>query len=104
MALQKYYELLALALRLLLSVFISRGMQNLQSQQQIRAFLNESRLNILGALKRHQGINGEVPPTYRHTLQDVVKSYSGLISIADYLEVSLFTMTLTSGMILTNIV
>jgi nuclear pore complex protein Nup205 len=88
-ALQKYYELLSSVLRLLVSVFLSRGQQNQQSQYQMRAFLKENRLNMVGAFKRYRGIGGKVTPTSRAALEDVVKSYISLMAMADFVQVSL---------------
>lgn len=89
MALQNYYELLASVLRLLVSVFLSRGQQNQQSQHQMRTFLMENRLNMVGAFKRYRGIGGEVAPGSRAVLEDVVKSYVALMSMADFMQVRL---------------
>jgi nuclear pore complex protein Nup205 len=88
-ALQKYYELLSSVLRLLVSVFLSRGQQNQQSQYQMRAFLKENRLNTVGAFKRYRGIGGQVAATSRTALEDVVKSYIALMAMADFVQVSL---------------
>jgi nuclear pore complex protein Nup205 len=86
-ALQTYYELLASMLRLLVSVFLSRGQQNQQSQYQMRNFLKENRANMVGAFKRYRGIGGEIPPASRPVLEDVVKSYVALMSMADFMQV-----------------
>ncbi len=88
MALQSYYELLSSVLRLLVSLFLSRGPQNQQSQYQMRNFLSENRLNMVGAFKRYRGIGGEVAPGSRAVLEDVVKSYVALMSMADFMQVS----------------
>ncbi len=89
MALQSYYELLSCVLRLLVSLFLSRGTQNQQSQYQMRNFLTENRLNMVGAFKRYQGIGGEVAPGSRAMLEDVVKSYIALMSMAEFMQVRL---------------
>ncbi|KAF7512175.1 hypothetical protein GJ744_002337 [Endocarpon pusillum] len=86
MALQIYYELLSSVLRLLVSVFLSRGPQNQQSQYQMRNFLTENRLNMVGAFKRYRGIGGEVAPGSRAVLENVVKSYVALMSMADFIQ------------------
>jgi nuclear pore complex protein Nup205 len=87
-AMQNYYELLASVLRLLVSVFLSRGQQNQQSQQQMRGFLTENRANMVGVFKRYRGISGGVAPGTRVSLENVVKSYVALMSMADFVQVS----------------
>ena len=76
-------------LRLLVSVFLSRGQQNEQSQYQLRNFLTENRLNMVGAFKRYRGVGGEVASGSRATLEDVIKSYVVLMSMADFMQVGL---------------
>jgi Nuclear pore complex scaffold, nucleoporins 186/192/205 len=88
MALRNYYELLSSVLRLLVSVFYSRGQQNEQSQLQMRTFLTENRLNMVGVFKRYNGIGGSVSAESRTPLENVVKSYIALMSMADFVEVS----------------
>jgi Nuclear pore complex scaffold, nucleoporins 186/192/205 len=89
MALQKYYELLASILHLLVSVFLSRGQQNQQIQHQMRNFLTENRLNMVGAFKRYRGIGGAVAAESRAALEEVVRSYVALMSMADFMQVGL---------------
>jgi nuclear pore complex protein Nup205 len=89
MAMQNYYELLASVLRLLVSVFLSRGQQNQQSQHQMRSFLTENRANMVGVFKRYRGISGAVAPGTRTILENVVKSYVALMSMADFVQVRL---------------
>jgi nuclear pore complex protein Nup205 len=89
MAMQNYYELLASVLRLLVSVFLSRGQQNQQSQHQMRSFLTENRANMVGVFKRYRGISGAVAPGARTILENVVKSYVALMSMADFVQVRL---------------
>lgn len=86
-ALQKYYELLSFTLRLLVSVFLSRGQQNQQSQYQIRLFLNENRSNIVGAFKGYRGVGREVTSQSRAVLEDVIRSYTALMSMVDFVQV-----------------
>ncbi len=86
-ALHKYYELLASTLRLLVSVFVSRGQENQQSKYQMRNFLAENRLNMVGAFKRDRGVGGEIAPESRAVLEDVVKSYVALMTMADFMQV-----------------
>jgi Nuclear pore complex scaffold, nucleoporins 186/192/205 len=89
MALHKYYQLLSSLLRLLVSVFLSRGQQNQQSQHHMRNFLTESRPNMVGAFKRYRGIGGAVAVESRPLLEEVVKSYVALTSMADFMQVKL---------------
>lgn len=87
MALQKYYELLSSVLRLLVSVLLSRGQQNQQIQYQMRKFLSENRLNMVGAFKRYRGVGGGIALESRAVLDDVVKSYVALMAMAEFVQV-----------------
>jgi nuclear pore complex protein Nup205 len=87
-ALQNYYELLSSMLRLLVSVFLSRGQQNQQSQYQLRNFLTENRANMVGAFKQYRGVGPAIPPKSRPVLANVVKSYIAMMSMADVVQVN----------------
>jgi hypothetical protein len=86
-ALQKYYELLSSVLRLLVSVFLSRGQQNQQSQHQIRQFLDENRSNMVGAFKGNRGLGRGLPSQSHAVLEDVIRSYTVLMFMVDYVQV-----------------
>jgi hypothetical protein len=42
---------------------------------------------MVGVFKRYRGISGEIAPGSRAVLEDVVKSYVALMSMADFLQV-----------------
>lgn len=88
-ALRNYYELLSSMLRLLVSVFLSRGQHNQQSKYQMRNFLKENRQNMVGAFKQYRGIGGSVASDTRAALEEVVKSYVALMTMADFMQVRL---------------
>ena len=54
----------------------------------MRAFLAENRLNMVGAFKRYRSIGGVVSSGSRAILEDVVKSYVAMMSMADFMQVS----------------
>ena len=85
-ALHNYYLLLAPTLRLLLSIFTSRGADNAQSQALARNFLIEHRSNMVGLLKRHLGVNGKVDGGSKRVLGECVKSYVGLCVLCGFAE------------------
>jgi len=91
-ALHNYYELLSSVLRLLVSTFLSRGIQNEQCQYQMRVFLQDYRPNIVGLLKRYSGYNGKVSPESKQVLDKIVDAYVALMSMADFVEVSLLVL------------
>lgn len=57
----------------------------------MKVFLQEYRPNIVGLLKRYNGVTGEVSPESRKALDKIVNAYVALISMAGFVEVSLFT-------------
>ena len=58
----------------------------------MRAFLQDYRPNIVGLLKRHTGVNGKVSPESKKVLDKIVDSYVALMSMADFVEVSLLVL------------
>jgi hypothetical protein len=92
-ALHNYYELLSSVLRLLVSTFLSRGIQNEQCQYQMRAFLQDYRPNIVGLLKRYNGFSGKVSPESKRVLDKIVDAYVALMSMAGFVEVSLLVLS-----------
>ena len=86
-ALHNYYELVALTLRLLVSTFVNRGLQNEQCQFLLRGFLSEYRPNMVGLFKRFSGVNGTVPADSRPVLRDIIKGYTALASATGFVEV-----------------
>jgi hypothetical protein len=79
-------------LRLLVSTFLSRGLQNEQCQYQMRVFLQDYRPNIVGLLKRHNGVSGKVSPESKDVLDKIVDAYVALMSMAGFVEVSLLLL------------
>lgn len=91
-ALHNYYELLSSVLRLLVSTFLSRGLQNEQCQYQMRSFLQDYRPNIVGLLKRYNGLTGTALPESKKVLDKIVDAYVALISMANFVEVSPYAL------------
>jgi len=85
-ALHNYYELVALTLRLLVSTFVNRGLQNEQCQYLIRTFLLDYRPNMVGLFKRSSGVNGTIPANSRTVLRDIIKAYTALSSMTGFVE------------------
>lgn len=97
-ALTTYFTLLALALRLLLSTFISIGVQNEKAIYLIRNFLSDYRGNMVGIFKRHAGISldldfdldrGSVAPVsleLTRLIEDCVRAYTGLVVTSGFVE------------------
>ena len=86
-ALERYYALLAAVLRLVASTFLHRGLHNEQIQNQIKQFLAEYRSNIVGTFKRYSGIGLGASQDHSQALEDIVKSYTALLSMTDFIEV-----------------
>lgn len=88
MALRRYYELLSSITRVVISTVLSRGLYHEQTLFQIRNLLREYRPNIVGTFKRYAGIGGSVPASTREALAPLVKSYTALLSLVDFINVS----------------
>ena len=58
----------------------------------MRVFLQDYRPNIVGLLKRHNGFNGKVSPESKQVLDKIVDAYVALMSMADFVEVSLLVL------------
>jgi hypothetical protein len=87
-ALHNYYELLSFVLRLLVSAFLSKGVQNEQCQTQMTSFLQEYRPNLVGLLKKYNGHNGTVSAGSRKVLESVIENYVALMAMTNFIEVS----------------
>jgi nuclear pore complex protein Nup205 len=85
-ALQSYYELLAPTLRVLLSVFASRGSQNEQAVFLARGFLTEYRANMVGIFKKWRGVSGLVNREGERVLGECVRGYTGLVAMSGWRE------------------
>ncbi|THC96789.1 hypothetical protein EYZ11_003714 [Aspergillus tanneri] len=85
-ALRKYYDLLHLVLRVIVSAVFSRGLHNEQMMEQTRAFLTENRQSMVGVFKRVGKIGGRGAADHHVALSDVAKSYMALIAATDFLE------------------
>jgi hypothetical protein len=66
----------------------------------MRVFLQEYRPNIVGLLKRHNGVNGNVSSESKKVLDKIVDAYVALMSMTDFVEVSLLLLR-TSDSLLT---
>jgi nuclear pore complex protein Nup205 len=88
-ALHNYYELVSLTLRVLVSTFVNRGLQNEQCQYLIRTFLLDHRPNMVGLFKRFNGINGTISAESRPVLRDIVRSYTALASMTGFVDVTI---------------
>ena len=58
----------------------------------MRMFLQDYRPNIVGLLKRYNGLNGKVAPESKKVLDKIVAAYVALMSMADFVEVSSFLL------------
>ena len=87
-ALQKYYSLLSAVLKLLASTFINRGIQNNNVQSQMRQLLSDYRHNIVGMFKRYAVIGNAAAADPPEGLKDIIRSYTALLSMTDFIEVS----------------
>lgn len=87
-ALQTYYALVSSTLRLLLSTFMSRGVQNEQIQYLTRAFLADYRPHMVGIFKKYAGVNGKVDEKSRPLLAESVRCYTALASLSGFVDVS----------------
>lgn len=85
-ALQNYYTLLAPTLRVLLSLFTSRGAQNEQGIFLVRSFLSEYRANMVGVFKKFRGVSGKVDARSEAKLGEVVRCYTGLCVLSGWVE------------------
>jgi nuclear pore complex protein Nup205 len=85
-ALQSYYELLAPTLRVLLSVFTSRGSQNEQAVYLARSFLTDYRANMVGVFKKWRGVSGLVNREGERVLGECLKGYTGLVAMSGWRE------------------
>ena len=85
-ALHNYYLLLLPTLRLLLSIFTSRGADNAQSITLARSFLIEHRPNMVGLFKRYLGVNGKGDGASKMIVSECVKSYVGLCVLCGFAE------------------
>ena len=54
----------------------------------MRVFLQDYRPNIVGLLKRYNGLNGQVVPESKRVLNKIVNAYVALMSMAEFVEVS----------------
>jgi nuclear pore complex protein Nup205 len=85
-ALQNYYALLAPTLRVLLSLFTSRGAQNEQAIVLVRTFLSDYRQNMVGVFKKMRGVSGRVNKDTERVLGECVRCYTGLCVLSGWVE------------------
>ena len=55
----------------------------------MRVFLQDYRPNIVGLMKKYNGLNGQVVPQSKKVLNKIVNAYVALMSMAEFIEVSL---------------
>jgi hypothetical protein len=77
----------SLTLRLVVSTFVNRGVQNEQCQFLMRTFLLDHRPNMVGLFKRFNGVNGTISAESRPVLRDIVRAYTALASMTGFVEV-----------------
>ena len=87
-ALRTYYVLLSSTLRVLLSIFLSRGSQNEQIQYLARTFLTEYRPNMVGVFKKYAGVNGKIDEKIRPLVAESVRCFTGLVTLSGFVDVS----------------
>ena len=92
-ALQKYYELLLSVLRIVTSLVLSRGPQNEHTLEQARNFLTRNRQSMVSVLKRQAKIGGVLVADTSNSLDELVESYTILITMTGFLEVSSLNLT-----------
>jgi nuclear pore complex protein Nup205 len=85
-ALQNYYSLLAPTLRVLLSLFTSRGAHNEQAVVLVRQFLGDYRQNMVGVFKKMRGVSGRVNRETERVLGECVRCYTGLCVLSGWVE------------------
>jgi len=85
-ALRKYYELLSSMTRVIISTIVSRGLYNEQTLFQIRNFLKDYRPNVVGTFKRYAGVGGSVSGELTEALAPLVKAYTALLSLVDFVD------------------
>ena len=93
-AMKRYYELLLSILRIITSMVLSRGPQNVQTIEQARLFLIQDRATMIGIFKRQANIGGIINDKSCEDLEDLVEIYVLLISLTGFLDVSLLTLGL----------
>lgn len=87
-ALKKYYELLLSVLRIVSSIVLSRGPQNEHTLEQARNFLTKNRHSMVSVFKRQAKIGGVLVADTIDDLDELVDSYTILITMTGFLEVS----------------
>lgn len=83
-----YYELLLAIVRVVNACVVSRGAQNEQTLQEGRRFVLENRTSMMTVMKKHAGIGG-VDAAVELDVGDLAEAYMLLISVTDFLMVSL---------------
>jgi nuclear pore complex protein Nup205 len=91
-ALRTYYVLLSSTLRVLLSTFLSRGLQNEQIQYLARNLLTEYRPNMVGVFKKYAGVNGKVDEKIRPLVAESVRCFTGLVTLSGFVDVSFLVL------------
>lgn len=87
-ALENFYRLLIVMLRILTAVIVSRGPRNQHILTQGRNFLTENRQCMSGVFKAAVRTD-QIRPSTRKALDDLVQCFNALIYATDFIEVSL---------------
>jgi len=85
-ALEKHYNLMAAAMRVICAAVLSRGPQNQQTIDQGRRFLSENRLSVLAALKKSAGL-GDSTGVSEQIIDELAELFLLLISMTGFLDV-----------------
>jgi nuclear pore complex protein Nup205 len=88
-ALQRHHELLLSVLRVITSILLSCGSQNIQTIEQAKAFLLENRQSMVGVFKRQGRIGIASNPDFGidAIMDELVEIYVALISLTGFVEV-----------------
>ena len=95
-ALAKYYRLLLFITRIISCVTLSRGTQNDQTIETVRRFLAENRALVVATFKRQAKVGGVSFDDAGVNIEELVELFTLLISMTDFLDVSLFPKLLES--------
>ncbi|KAI9720105.1 MAG: hypothetical protein M1828_005833 [Chrysothrix sp. TS-e1954] len=84
-ALSKYFDLLLGCLRIINSILLSKGSENLQTLGLVRSFLDDYRASIVGILKKSASI-GSVDETNAKVMAELADYVTLLITASGFLE------------------
>ena len=87
-ALSKYYRLILSVVRVITSVVISRGSQNIQTIENAKAFLVENRPLVVAIFKRRAKIGGTMSDNVGVHVDELEELLTLLIAMTEFLDVS----------------